>query len=131
MTGGRSTVLIVDDAPANIQVLAGILATEYRTKAAINGKAALKIARKEPHPELILLDVVMPGMTGFDVCSALKADPATAGIPVIFVTGTADAADVAKGLSLGAAGFLTKPLDPRAVLDAVDRAIQSTRTSIG
>ena len=127
MTENRLTVLVVDDTPANIQILVNILSPEYRAKIATNGENALRIAEKEPHPDLILLDIVMPGMDGHEVCRRLKANPATAAIPILFVTATATDDDVAKGRSLGADGFLMKPLDPETVMETVKRTIRAPR----
>src|SRR5215831_13013601 len=117
MTENRMTVLVVDDTPANIHILVNLLSSDYRTKVATNGEGALKLALKEPQPDLILLDVFMPGMDGYELCRQLKANPVTASIPVLFVTGTASEDDVSKGRSLGAEGFLMKPLDPNTVLE--------------
>jgi diguanylate cyclase (GGDEF)-like protein len=102
------SVLIVDDVPTNIQVLAEALRQEYRVKVATNGTDALTIAR-QTQPDLILLDVMMPGMDGFEVCRLLKADSVTNGIPVIFVTAKDELADEEHGLNLGAADYITKP----------------------
>ncbi len=123
MSENRLTVFVVDDAPSNIDVLRNILSADYRVKVAINGESALKIAQKEPRPDLILLDVIMPEMDGFEVCRRLKDNQATAAIPVLFVTGTADKFDVLKGASLGAVGFIMKPLESKQVLDTVKKAI--------
>lgn len=113
MTSERPvTVLVVDDEPANIDLLKGILPPECKVKVAISGEKALKIAQKEPHPDLVFLDVMMPEMDGYEVCRQLKADPATAGIPVVFLSGHTDEAERQKGLALGAVEFLSKPIDP-------------------
>jgi len=109
-------VLVVDDTPENIQVLTAILKPFYKVKAATSGERALKIARSDKPPDLILLDIMMPEMDGYEVCRQLKADEHTGAIPVIFVTGMSDATDRQKGLALGAAAFLTKPVDPDEVL---------------
>ena len=82
----QATILVVDDTPSNIAVLTEILRADYRVLAAINGEQALKIARGEPPPDLILLDVMMPGMSGPEVCQRLKAESSTRKIPVSFVT---------------------------------------------
>jgi diguanylate cyclase (GGDEF)-like protein/PAS domain S-box-containing protein len=108
----RPTILIVDDAPSNIQVLANLLRRDYRVKVAGSGAKALEIARQHPHPDLILLDISMPEMDGYEVCRALKADPATLGIPVIFVSSAADDQSETQGLQLGAVDYLTKPINP-------------------
>ncbi|WP_374381827.1 HD-GYP domain-containing protein [Pseudomonas fluvialis] len=107
----RPQLLVVDDEPANLQVLRHILQDDYRLLFAKEGAKALELARRE-QPELILLDVMMPGMTGFEVCAQLKADPRTAMIPVIFVTALADVADEARGFALGAVDYITKPVSP-------------------
>jgi len=110
----KKTILVVDDTAVNIDVLVGILRGIYKVKAAISGETALKIAKKKP-PDLILLDIMMPEMDGYQVCEQLMADPTTADVPVVFVTGMTDQADQAKGIALGAKGYLTKPVDPEKV----------------
>lgn len=106
------TVLIVDDEPANIDLLKGVLPNDYKIKAAVSGEKALKIAQKEPYPDLIILDVMMPEMDGYEVCRQLKSTPDTAGIPVIFVSGHTNDIERQRGLSLGAYEFLSKPINP-------------------
>ncbi len=115
----RKTILVVDDAPENIRVLSAVLGPSYRVKAATSGEKALAMCGVDPLPDLVLLDVVMPGMDGYEVCRRLKAEARTAGVPVIFVTGTADEGDRARAGALGAADFLLKPLDPARVLASV------------
>jgi CheY-like chemotaxis protein len=119
----KKTILLVDDSPENIDVLDSILKPHYRIKVALNGEDALKIANKHPQPDLILLDIVMPGMDGFEVCRQLKADAQTRGIQVIFVTATTDQETVARGLELGAYYYLTKPVDPVTIEAVVKSAI--------
>ncbi|GJI96916.1 MULTISPECIES: response regulator [Duganella] len=106
----KPTILVVDDIPDNIDLLCAVLEDDYRTKIAVNGERALKIANGESKPDLILLDVMMPGMSGYDVCKALKANPATRDIPIIFVTAMSETVDEQLGLSLGAADYITKPI---------------------
>ncbi len=125
MNENRLTVLVVDDTPANIDILINMLSGAYKVRVATNGPVALKLAQKEPRPNLVLLDVYMPGMDGYEVCRQLKAEPATAQIPVLFVTATAEEKDLEKGRSVGAEGFLSKPLESNLVLDAVRRTIKS------
>lgn len=108
-TVNKQTILVVDDMPANIDVLVGLLSDKYRVKAARNGRKALSIARSENPPDLILMDVVMPEMDGYEACRRLKAESDTAAIPVIFVTSLADDEDEEKGLRLGAVDYITKP----------------------
>lgn len=105
-------LLIVDDSPDNLQLMNDVLGSDYTVAAANNGIKALALARRQPQPDLILLDIKMPGMDGYSVLSALKIDPHTAHIPVIFVTALADTADEAKGLQLGAVDYITKPINP-------------------
>ncbi len=88
-----NTVLVVNDAPENIDLLDGILNREYRINAALNGEKALKIAGSENPPDIILLDIEMPGMDGYEVCRRLKADPQTRDNPIIFVTAKSDESD--------------------------------------
>ncbi|MFT7618883.1 MAG: serine phosphatase RsbU (regulator of sigma subunit) [Planctomycetota bacterium] len=107
----KATILAVDDAPENLDVVKGILVPEYSVKAAINGKMALKIAESQ-QPDLILLDVMMPEMDGYDVCRELKKNPLTSHIPVIFLTAKDESEDEAAGLDLGAADYISKPVNP-------------------
>ncbi len=104
----RHKVLIIDDEPTNIKILAEALRTEYATLFATNGERGLKLA-VEQTPDLILLDVMMPGMDGYTVCRALKADNRTRNIPVIFITARCQLEDELQGLSLGAVDYITKP----------------------
>jgi len=115
----KATVLVVDDTPENIDVLSGILKPHYRVKAAINGRLALSIAAREPQPDLILLDIMMPEIDGYEVCRRLKTDPLTAAIPVIFVTAKSEVEDEQQGFSLGAVDYITKPVSPPRVLARV------------
>jgi putative two-component system response regulator len=111
----KQTILVVDDAPANIDVLSGILSNSYKIKAATNGPKALKIAFSTP-PDLILLDIMMPDMDGYEVCRKLKNDPRTKNIPVIFVTAKGEVADETHGFELGAVDYIVKPVSPPIVL---------------
>src|SRR6478735_788345 len=108
----QATILVVDDTPNNIAVLTEILRGDYRVLAAINGEQALKIARGDSPPDLILLDVMMPGMSGHEVCQRLKAESSTRKIPVIFVTAMNQVEDEAQGFALGAVDYITKPVSP-------------------
>jgi len=108
----RPTILIVDDTPDNIMLLSRLLKDKYNTKVATNGTLALQIAQATPGLDLILLDVMMPGLDGYETCRRLKANPATAGIPVIFLTAKNQAEDEALGLALGAVDYITKPVSP-------------------
>jgi putative two-component system response regulator len=108
----QATILVVDDTPSNITVLMEILRGDYRVLAATNGEQALKIARGDPPPDLILLDVMMPGMSGHEVCERLKAESSTRKIPVIFVTAMNQVEDETRGFELGAVDYITKPVSP-------------------
>ncbi|MGS0825056.1 HD domain-containing phosphohydrolase [Shewanella sp. 0m-8] len=105
----KATILVVDDIPENIDILVGILGGDYKVKVAIDGPKALALAAKTT-PDLILLDVMMPGMNGYEVCKRLKQDPLTCHIPVIFVTALADVSDETQGFELGAVDYITKPV---------------------
>lgn len=107
----KHTILAVDDTPENLDVVKGILVPEFTVKAAVNGQMALKIAKAQ-HPDLILLDIMMPEMDGYEVCQALKADEDTRDIPVIFLTAKDQAMDEAKGLEIGSVDYITKPISP-------------------
>ncbi len=111
----KPKVLIVDDTPENIQVLMGTLKDQYAIVAAINGEKALKMAAADPKPDLILLDIMMPGMNGFEVCGRLKADPETRDIPVIFLSALDDTANKVKGFTAGAVDYVSKPFQPEEV----------------
>jgi len=104
-------ILAVDDEASNLQLLRQILQDHYRLRFAKDGQRALELAREET-PDLILLDVMMPGMSGYEVCAALKADPAVASIPVIFVTALTETDDELEGFEAGAVDYITKPVSP-------------------
>ena len=108
-TGDTPRILIVDDSPTSIQILAEELKATYYITIANSGAAALKIANSNTPPDLILLDVIMPEMDGYEVCRQLKAGDATKNIPIIFVTAKNEAADEEYGLNLGAVDYITKP----------------------
>jgi CheY-like chemotaxis protein len=117
----KKVILAVDDAPENLDIVKGLLSSHYTVRAAVNGQMALKIAEKTS-PDLILLDIRMPGMDGYEVCRKLKADDATAGIPVIFLTGEADvSSEVA---AVGGEGYITKPIEPDALLDRIRNCLK-------
>jgi len=115
----QKLVLIVDDTPTNIGVISGVLKDSFKTKVATNGEKALVIAAGGEKPDLILLDVMMPGMDGYEVCRRLKANPATHDIPVIFLTAKTDAADEEKGFEVGAVDYVHKPFSGPIVLARV------------
>lgn len=121
-----ATLLIVDDVPGNLSVLGEVLrGAGYRVKAATSGAAGLRYAVQEPRPDLILLDVMMPEMDGYQVLGCLREDPATRRIPVIFLTALNDARDEEYGLQLGAADYITKPIRPAVVLARVRTQLEA------
>src|SRR5262245_37977638 len=120
----ESRILIVDDTRANLDVLVGALRDRYRLSVAISGEGALRIIRNTP-PDLILLDIMMPGMDGYEVCRRLKADPATREIPVMFLTALDQVQDKAAAFEVGGADYVTKPfeiLEVRARVESLLRA---------
>ena len=125
MSSEKKVILIVDDAPDNIHLLSGLLNANYKIKAATNGEKAIAIASRTPTPDLILLDVVMPEIDGYAVCETLKNQEVTKNIPVIFVTGNASDAEKQKGFSLGAIGFLRKPVNSAQLFDIVQKTLDS------
>ncbi len=116
----RPVVLIVDDTPDNLKLMSGLLKDRYRLKVANGGERALALAGSEPPPDLILLDIMMPGMDGYEVCRRLKQEPLTRNIPVIFLTAKTDTADEEMGLQLGAVDYIPKPISPPIVLARVE-----------
>lgn len=112
---GKQRILIVDDTPSNIKILNDLLKADYTVSFAINGKDALTLAQSENPPDLILLDVVMPEMDGYQVCRHLKQNKITARIPVIFITAMTDAKDEMKGFAVGGVDYITKPISPSVV----------------
>lgn len=116
-------ILIVDDAQENVEILGSIL-SNYKRSVALNGEKALKIAFGDNKPDLILLDVMMPGMDGFEVCAKLKENPATREIPVIFITAKSEVEDETKGLELGAVDFIPKPISAPVVLARVKNHLE-------
>ena len=115
----KQTVLVVDDTPENIQILNGVLRPNYKVKAAPNGEKAIKIAQSASQPDIILLDIMMPEMDGYEVCRQLKSNPITEKIPIIFVTAMSEVEDEKKGLDMGAVDYITKPINPAIVLARV------------
>jgi putative two-component system response regulator len=115
----RPLVLVVDDTPENLTLMADLLKGAYKVKVANSGEKALRIALAAPPPDLILLDVMMPGLDGYEVCRRLKADPATRDIPIMFLTAKTETEDEQVGLELGAVDYITKPISPPIVLARV------------
>jgi serine phosphatase RsbU (regulator of sigma subunit) len=108
----QKTILVVDDTPLNISVITEALKGTYKTKVATNGPKALAIAAADEKPDLILLDIMMPEMDGYEVCRRLKADPTTREIPVIFLTAQTEAEDETRGFQVGAVDYVHKPFSP-------------------
>jgi diguanylate cyclase (GGDEF)-like protein len=117
----------VDDTPENITILMEILQDQYNLSVAVDGATALEIAVSEGPPDLILLDIMMPGIDGYEVCKRLKSDPKTADIPVIFVTAMSEVEDEAKGLVLGAIDYIRKPISPAIVSARVKNHLELKR----
>ena len=115
----RPVVLVVDDTADNLKLMSGLLKDFYRVKIANGGEKALAITQSGPPPDLILLDIMMPGMDGTEVCRRLKADPATSDIPVIFLTARTEVEDEEQGLKIGAVDYIAKPISPPIVLARV------------
>src|SRR5215813_15307086 len=114
-SAAQKLILIVDDTPTNIGVISGALKDSYKTKIATNGQKALALASAEDKPDLILLDVMMPEMDGYEVCSRLKADPTTREIPIIFLTSQTSADDETRGFEVGAVDYVHKPFSASVV----------------
>jgi putative two-component system response regulator len=119
----QHTVLVVDDTPANLTLLAQVLKPAYRVQLAVSGAKALEICRRQP-PDLIVLDVMMPEMDGYEVCRQLKADPATRRVPIIFLTALTHTEDESSGFEAGGADFIHKPVNPATVLARVRTHLQ-------
>jgi putative two-component system response regulator len=116
----QPTIMVVDDTPDNLTLMSALLRDTYKVRAINNGERALKVARSDTPPDLILLDIMMPGMDGYEVCRQLKLDPQTRHIPVIFLTAKADMEDEKRGLAMGAVDYITKPISPPIVLARVE-----------
>ena len=123
----KPTILIVDDTSANLELLSDVLKSSYRTKAAVSGDKALRLAVSGNPPDLILLDIMMPGMDGYEVCRRLKANPVTRHIPVIFVTAMSEVDDETKGLELGGVDYVTKPISPPIVKARIKTHLAASR----
>lgn len=123
----KAVVLVVDDTPDNLTLMSGLLKDSYTVKVANGGERALKIARSDAAPDLVLLDVMMPEMDGYEVCRRLKGDPATREIPIIFLTAKNHVEDETLGFSLGAVDYITKPISPPIVLARVKTQLQLKR----
>lgn len=121
----QATILVVDDTPDNLSLMSGLLKEQYHVKVASSGEKALRIAQSQP--DLILLDVMMPDMDGYEVCRKLQHDPATRDIPVIFLTAKSQPEDEAMGIELGAVDYIVKPISPSIVMARVRNQLALTR----
>ena len=119
-----ATVLVVDDTPDNLMLMAALLKDKYRVKVANSGEKALRILQGDPLPDLILLDIMMPGLSGHQVAERLQQDPRTRDIPIIFLTAMTAVESEIQGLALGAVDYITKPISPPRVLARVDTQLK-------
>lgn len=115
----KATILAVDDTPDNLLLISGLLKDDYHLRVANGGERAIKIAQSDNPPDLILLDIMMPDIDGYEVCRTLKADKKTSFIPIIFLTAKSEIEDETKGLEMGAVDYITKPLSPPILLARV------------
>ncbi len=120
----KNRVLIVDDAPENLRILGELLRDKYTIMFALNGKDALRLAAAHSQPDVILLDVVMPGMDGYEVCETLKKDPKTHDIPVLFITAQSNEKEESHGLALGGVDYISKPFRASLVQSRVDNQLE-------
>jgi C4-dicarboxylate-specific signal transduction histidine kinase len=120
-TTDKATILVIDDTPDNLTIMSNLLEDKYTVKVANRGEKGLKIARSDSPPDLILLDIMMPEMDGYEVCKLLKADPKTADIPIIFLTAKNEVEDEISGFTLGAVDYITKPIQADVTLARIQR----------
>jgi len=125
----KQTILVVDDTPENLTMITSLLKDLYRVKIATNGNKALQLAFSQEPPDLILLDIMMPEMDGYEVCRHLKSDSQTAEIPVIFLTAKSEIDDELKGFELGAVDYIMKPISPPIVLARVRTHLRLKRVT--
>ena len=125
----KPTILVVDDTPENLLLISDLLRKQYKVKVANNGNRALSIAQTDPLLGLILLDIMMPDMDGYEVCRLLKNNPVTKGIPVVFLT--AKTSDDLEGLKNGAVGYLTKPVKSSLLMECIKTHLRVGRDSDG
>lgn len=128
-TAVKPVILLVDDAPENLFLISSLLKENYRVKAATSGARALDILGNSPDVALILLDVMMPVMDGYQVLQAIKSNPLTREIPVIFLTALGEGSDTAHGLSLGAVDYLSKPVEAPLLLQRVSKHLRLHNTT--
>ncbi len=116
----KPKILLVDDSRVNIRMVGKALGRNYEVMFAMDGEKALSLAASEPPPDLILLDIMMPGMDGYEVCGRLKQNETTKNIPVIFISAKGEEEDKAKGLELGAVDYIAKPFDFANVCERIE-----------
>ena len=126
-TNAAPSILIVDDSVENLKLLSTLLMDDYKIKVAKSGEKAIEIAKQEPQPDLILMDIMMPGMGGYETCKALKEDTSTQSIPLIFLTALNEATDETMGFKVGGADFITKPYNPDVVKARVNTQLELRR----
>jgi DNA-binding NarL/FixJ family response regulator len=126
MMTNKPTILVVDDTPANLQLMSGLLQEDYKVKAATSGEKALKIAFTDPQPDLILLDIMMPEMDGYSLVQKLRSDPDKQWIPVIFLSAKGQSNDRIKGLETGADVYMVKPFEPEELVAQVKSSLRQT-----
>ncbi len=127
--GGEATILVVDDTPANLSLMSSLLKDTYKVKVANSGARAMEIAQSDPPPDLILLDIMMPEIDGYEVCRRLKAQEATKDIPIIFITAMGDVENESMGFALGAVDYITKPFNKTVVKARIRVHMQLKRQS--
>lgn len=128
-SSGEATILVVDDTPANLSLMSNLLKDTYKVKVANRGERALEIAASDTPPDLILLDIIMPGMDGYEVCRRLKAQASTKDIPIIFITAMADVENESMGFALGAVDYISKPFNKTVVKARIRVHMQLKRQS--
>ena len=121
----KASILVVDDTPDNLSLMFGLLKNLYTVRGANNGRSGIKVARSTNPPDLILLDIIMPGLTGYEVCRELKSDPSTRDIPIIFLTALTEEAEEYRGLQMGAVNYITKPVNPAIFLARIKTHLEN------
>jgi len=121
----KKIVLVVDDTPENIDLLKALLKDNYKIKAAVSGEKAIKISLKTPCPDVILLDVMMPIMDGYETCQILKDNPTTKHIPIIFISGNDAVEDQTKAMNMGAVDYIKKPVDSNYLINAIEKILEA------
>ena len=124
MSEREKIILIIDDTPEYIQLVSGVLKEKYKIKAATSGEKGLQIAGKKPSPDLILLDVLMPEMDGYEAFQYLKENPETKSIPIVFISGNLSDDEEKKGIDMGAVAYLRKPIDSDKLLITVEESLR-------